>query len=139
VSPLKIKIPIKNLGRQLCAEEFNSGVKWIILLAHFIHRIFGTGAFYRNCFQFLVFLFESRLFQSSLNHFTPATRFSYLFDLWNYLTPDLLRCSWTQLFPYPRPQRTPIVRNTPLPFSFPPFLNFPVVTTIVDTPNCRSS
>jgi hypothetical protein len=27
VSPLKIKIPSKNLGRQLCAKEFNSGVK----------------------------------------------------------------------------------------------------------------
>jgi hypothetical protein len=26
VSPLKIKIPSKNLGRQRCAEGFNSGV-----------------------------------------------------------------------------------------------------------------
>jgi hypothetical protein len=27
VSPLKIKIPSKNIGRQRCAEDFNSGVK----------------------------------------------------------------------------------------------------------------
>jgi hypothetical protein len=27
VSHLKIKIPSKTLGRQRCAEEFNSGVK----------------------------------------------------------------------------------------------------------------
>jgi hypothetical protein len=26
VSPLKIKIPLKNLGRQRCEEGFNSGV-----------------------------------------------------------------------------------------------------------------
>jgi hypothetical protein len=30
VSPLKIKIPSKNLGKQRCAERFNSGVKWVI-------------------------------------------------------------------------------------------------------------
>jgi hypothetical protein len=27
VSPLKIKIPVKNLGRQLCEEGFNFGVE----------------------------------------------------------------------------------------------------------------
>jgi hypothetical protein len=27
VSPLKIKIPVKNLGRLLCEEGFNSGIK----------------------------------------------------------------------------------------------------------------
>jgi hypothetical protein len=27
VSPLKIKIPVKNLGRQRCAEEFNPGIQ----------------------------------------------------------------------------------------------------------------
>jgi hypothetical protein len=34
VSPLKIKIPIKNFGRQRCAEEFNSGVKGLKNQAH---------------------------------------------------------------------------------------------------------
>jgi hypothetical protein len=31
MSPLKIKIPIKNLGRQRCAEESDSGVKGLVL------------------------------------------------------------------------------------------------------------
>jgi hypothetical protein len=30
VSPLKIKIPSKNLGRQRCAEGFNSGVEGLM-------------------------------------------------------------------------------------------------------------
>jgi hypothetical protein len=41
VSPLKIEIPSKNLGRQRCSELFNSGVKVLT----FVVRLFKLSSF----------------------------------------------------------------------------------------------
>jgi hypothetical protein len=63
VNPLKIKIPSKNLGRQRCADGFNSDVKGLMVWDYcvdFVYRLVLYSTLYYTMWTFFILSFWER-------------------------------------------------------------------------------